>query len=71
MVQRKGVDSEYAILEMSKRDNVRRVWPVSMVRHPVPSVASSNAVQKVLNQYPSVDSGLQVERDYGLQGTAW
>ena len=47
------------LLEMAQRDSARRVWPVSMVRHPVPNVASSNAVQKVLNQYPWADSGLQ------------
>ena len=41
------------------RESSRRVWPVSMVRHPVPNVASSNAVQKVLNQCPWADSGLQ------------
>ena len=56
---RKGVDAELTLLEMAQRDSARRVWPVSMVRHPVPNVASSNAVQKVLNQYPWVDSGLK------------
>ena len=59
VVQRRGVDAELALLEMAQRDSARRVWPVSMVRHPVPNVASSDAVQKVLNQYPWVDSGLQ------------
>ena len=59
VVQRKGVDSEFSLLEMAARDPARRVWPVSMVRHPVPNVASSNAVQKVLDQYPWADSGLK------------
>ena len=59
VVQRKGVDAEYTLLEMAQRDSARRVWPVSMVRHPVPNVASSNAVEKVLNQYPWADSGLR------------
>ena len=59
VVMRKGVDAELTLLEMAQRDSARRVWPVSMVRHPVPNVASSNAVQKVLNQYPWVDSGLK------------
>ena len=59
VVQRKGVDSEITLLEMAQRDSARRVWPVSMVRHPVPNVASSNAVKKVLDQHPWVDSGLQ------------
>ena len=59
MVQRKGVDAELTLLEMAHRDSARRVWPVSMVRHPVPNVASSNAVQKVLNHYFWEDSGLQ------------
>ena len=59
VVHRKGIDAEYTLLEMAKRDSARRVWPVSMVRHPVPNVASSTAVEKVLDQYPWADSGLQ------------
>ena len=58
-IQRKGVMSELSYLEMAKRDSGRRVWPVSLVRHPVHNEASSNAVKKVLDQYPWVDSGLQ------------
>ena len=58
-IQRKGVKSEINFLEMAKRDSGRRIWPVSLVRHPVPNEASSNAVKKVLDQYPWVDSGLQ------------
>ena len=57
--KRKGVDAELTLLEMAQRDSARRIWPVSLVRHPVPNVASSNAVQKVLDQYPWADSGLQ------------
>ena len=37
----------------------RRVWPVSLVRHPVPNEASSTAVKRVLDKYPWADSGLQ------------
>ena len=58
-IQRKGVESDIIFLEMARRDSGRRVWPVSLVRHPVPNEASSNAVKKVQDQYPWVDSGLQ------------
>ena len=34
----------------------RDVWPVSLLSHPVANVASSNAVQEVLHQFPWADS---------------
>ena len=58
-IQRKGVESEFTFLEIAKRDSGRRVWPVSMVRHPVPNQASSSAVHMALDRYPWVDSGLR------------
>ena len=58
-IQRKGVEAEIIFLEMARRDSGRRVWPVSLVRHPVPNEASSNAVRKALDKYPWVDSGLR------------
>ena len=58
VVQRQGLGAEFTLLEMASRDKARRVWPVSLLRHPVANVASSNAVQEVLHQYPWADSGL-------------
>ena len=56
-IQRKGVEAEIIFLEMAGRDSGRRVWPVSLVRHPVPNEASSTAVRRCW--IPWVDSGLQ------------
>ena len=58
VVPRQGLGAEFTLLEMASRDKARGVWPVSLLRHPVPNVASSNAVQEVLHQYPWADSGL-------------
>ena len=58
-IQRKGVESEIILLEIAKRDSGRRVWPVSLVRHPAPNQASSSAVGMALDRYPWVDSGLR------------
>ena len=48
-IQRKGVESEFILLEIAKRDSGRRVWPVSLVRHPAPNQASSSAVEMALD----------------------
>ena len=58
-IQRKGVESEFILLDIAKRDSGRRVWPVSLVRHPAPNQASSSAVGMALDRYPWVDSGLR------------
>ena len=34
------------------------MWPVSLLRHPVANVASSDAVKEVLHLHPWADSGL-------------
>ena len=57
LIQRKGVLAESDLLELAKRDPGRCIWPVSLMRHPVANVASSNAVQDVLHPYPWADSG--------------